>query len=78
MTDVIGRQIVHKNQTTAEFEARLQAFGMPEDYSQMMSAMDTSIKHGMEERSSDCVLALTGKQPRLMRDWAEASKAAWL
>lgn len=78
LTDVIGKQIVHQRVAPAELETRLQSFGMPPDYSQMMSAMDISVKHGTEERSSDSVLALTGKKPKLLRDWAEASKSAWL
>jgi festuclavine dehydrogenase len=60
-----------------ELEELLKGFGMPEDYSRMMSAMDTAIKHGAEERTNDAVLALTGKKPRAFREWAEASKGVW-
>jgi hypothetical protein len=78
LTDVLGKQVTHKDLTPAELEARLQSFGVPEDYSRMMSSLDTAIKHGSEDRTNDVVLALTGKLPKTFKDWAESSKAVWL
>lgn len=54
------------------------SFGLPEDHAKMMSTLDIAVKHGAEERSSDAVLALTGKMPKKFRELAEELKSAWL
>lgn len=77
LTDVLGRKIVHVDLSAAELEKRHQAFGIPEEYAQMMSAMDTAIKFGAENRTNDGVLAITGKAPRKFRDFAESAKEVW-
>ena len=43
----------------------------------MMSAMDTSVKFGTEDRTNDVVLALTGAAPKRFRDFAESIKGVW-
>ena len=78
MTEILGKKIVHANLTPEGLEERFQSFGMPEDYSKFMSFMDTNIKHGSEDRLNDVVLSVTGKQPNVFRDFAEAAKATWL
>lgn len=51
---------------------------MPDDYSSMMSALDTGIKYGMENRTNDVVLSITGVAPRTFREYAERVKHVWL
>ena len=43
----------------------------------MMSAMDTSVKFGAEDRTNDVVLAMTGAAPKRFRDFAESIKGVW-
>lgn len=77
LSEVLGRRIVHVELSPAELEKRHQSFDMPEDYARMMSAMDTSIKFGSENRTNDVVLAVTGTAPRKFRDFAKSVKGVW-
>jgi festuclavine dehydrogenase len=74
----VGKTIVHRNLSIEELEVRFQGFGMPDNYSKMMSSLDTAIKHGSENRSNDVVLALTGRTPKTFAEWARSSKSVWL
>ncbi|GKT88752.1 glycoside hydrolase family 2 protein [Colletotrichum tofieldiae] len=60
-----------------ELVERFASQGMPRDYAEMMSGLDTAIKNGSENRTNSVVLALTGKQPRKFRDTAESNKGVW-
>lgn len=73
----MGRKIVHVDLTAADLEKRHQAFGMSEDYARMMSALDTAIKFGSEDRTNDGILAVTGTAPKKFRDFAESVKEVW-
>ncbi|TDZ41275.1 Festuclavine synthase II [Colletotrichum trifolii] len=77
LTGVTGRKIVHKNLSAHELTERWVGFGVPKDYGDMLSAMDTDIKNGSEDRTNRVVLALTGKQPRRFCEFALESKDAW-
>ncbi|TDZ28865.1 Festuclavine synthase II [Colletotrichum spinosum] len=77
LTEVTGRKIVHKNLSAHELTERWVGFGVPKNYGDMLSAMDTDIKNGSEDRTNSVVLALTGKQPRRFREFALESKDAW-
>jgi hypothetical protein len=68
---------VHVDLSPAELEQRHQSFGMPENYAKMMSAMDTAIKFGSENRTNDVILAVTGAAPRKFRDFAQSAKEVW-
>jgi len=74
----LEKKIVHVDLTSSDLEKRHQAFGMPEDYSRMMSALDTGIKYGMENRTNDVVLSVTGVAPKQFKDFAESVKSVWL
>jgi festuclavine dehydrogenase len=50
---------------------------MPEDYARMLSAMDTSIKFGAEDRTNDAVFVITGSAPKKFRDFAQSVKDVW-
>ncbi|KAH6847467.1 hypothetical protein B0I37DRAFT_375125 [Chaetomium sp. MPI-CAGE-AT-0009] len=77
LSEVLGRKIVHVDLTSPELEQRHQSFGMPEDYAKMMSAMDTSVKFGSENRTNDAILAVTGSAPRKFKDFALSVKEVW-
>lgn len=68
---------MHVDLSPAELEQRHRSFGMPDDYARMMSAMDTSIKFGSENRTNDVILAITGAAPRKFRDFALSVKDVW-
>jgi len=73
----LGRKIVHVDLTSSEIEKRHQDFGLPDDYSRMLSALEMNVKYGMEDRINDIVFSLTGSHPKKFKDLAEASKAVW-
>ncbi|KAJ3942057.1 uncharacterized protein N0V96_007546 [Colletotrichum fioriniae] len=77
LSDVLGRKIVHKRLSAQELVDRYAAQGMPRDYAEMMGGLDTAIKNGSENRTNSVVLAVTGKQPKKFRDFAERNKAVW-
>ncbi|KZL66324.1 glycoside hydrolase family 2, partial [Colletotrichum tofieldiae] len=77
LSEVLGRKIVHKKLSAQELVERFASQGMPRDYAEMMSGLDTAIKNGSENRTNSVVLALTGKQPRKFRDTAESNKGVW-
>lgn len=77
LSDVLGRKIVHVRLSQPELAARMQSAGMPADYANMLSSMDTMIAKGSEEKLNDVVLELTRKPPRKFEDFAEANKGCW-
>ncbi|KAK7458316.1 AFUA_2G17970 family ergot alkaloid biosynthesis protein [Colletotrichum acutatum] len=77
LSDVLGRKIVHKRLSAQELVDRYAAQGMPRDYAEMMGGLDTAIKNGSENRTNSVVLAVTGKQPKKFRDFAERNKVVW-
>ncbi|KAL2270207.1 hypothetical protein VTJ83DRAFT_2391 [Remersonia thermophila] len=77
LTETLGRQVVHVPLPAAELERRHRAFGMPEDYARLLGAMETAVKFGVEERTNDAVLAMTGAAPRRFRDFARSMKEVW-
>ncbi|KAK4140291.1 uncharacterized protein C8A04DRAFT_15080 [Dichotomopilus funicola] len=77
LTSVLHRQIVHVDLSAADLGARFVSFGMAEDYAHLMTALDTAVKHGSEERTDDSILAVTGSAPRRFREFAESVKGVW-
>ena len=43
-----------------------------------MSSLDTAIKYGMENRTNDVVLSMTGNKPKSFREYAESVKEIWV
>ena len=74
---MLGRKIVHVDLSPEGLEQRHQSFGMPEDYSKLMSAMDTTVKNGAENRTNDAILAVTGSAPKKFKDFALSVKDVW-
>ena len=77
LSNLLGRKIVHVELSSAEFSKRHQSFGMPENYAEMMSSLDTAIKFGAENRTNDVVFSITGVAPRPFREYAESVKRVW-
>ena len=48
-----------------------------EAYATTLAAMDTSIAEGSEDRVTDNVLRITGRQPSSLADFAARHKAVW-
>lgn len=74
---MLGKRIKHVDLPRRDFEDRLQAYGMPEDYAKVMSRLDKSISLHAEHRVNDVVESLLGRRPKTFRETAEAVKAVW-
>lgn len=77
LTKVLGRKIVHVDLSRRDLEMRHQSFGVPEESSKMMSALQTSIKFGSENRTNDAILTLASATPKMFAEYAESAKAIW-
>lgn len=44
----------------------------------MMSALDTGIKYGMENRTNDLVLSITGSAPGTFKEYAASVRDVWV
>ncbi|KAL2020726.1 hypothetical protein VTK56DRAFT_8026 [Thermocarpiscus australiensis] len=78
LSGVLRRRVIHVNLTPAQLEKRHESFGMPEDYAKMMSALDTAIKFGSENRTNDVVRTITGRPPRKFIDYAQSVRNVWM
>ncbi|KAK0431920.1 hypothetical protein EV421DRAFT_1720030, partial [Armillaria borealis] len=71
-TDVLGRKITHTRITIEELKKRYLAFGLPEDYAEMLSSLDDLNANGMEEKIFAAEKKVTGK--RTLKSFVEANK----
>lgn len=53
------------------------AFGIPEDYANVLAQMETKIKEGSEERVNDTVFEVTGRKPISFKDFIAKNRAVW-
>jgi hypothetical protein len=75
--EVLGKRIKHVDLPHRDFEDRMQAYGMPEDYAKVMARLDRSISLNAEHRVNDVVESLLGRRPKHFRETAEEVKAVW-
>ncbi|OTA68548.1 putative ergot alkaloid A [Hypoxylon sp. EC38] len=76
-TSVLGRKITYHELSEAELAERYQQIGAPAEYAAVLAAMDTAIRNGSEDRTSDVIRTVGGKEPRRFREFVEANKAIW-
>ncbi|KAI1384150.1 putative ergot alkaloid A [Hypoxylon trugodes] len=76
-TSVLSRPIIYKELSEADLSAHWVEIGIPPTYAQMLSALETEIKGGSEDRTSDVVRTLTGNEPRPFKEFLEENKTAW-
>ncbi|KAI1798762.1 NAD(P)-binding protein [Daldinia bambusicola] len=76
-TSVLGRTITHVDITEPELVERWTRVGLPPQYGAALASMDTAVRHGSEDRTSDDVRRTTGKEPRRFGDFVEENKSAW-
>ncbi|WP_328497697.1 NAD(P)H-binding protein [Streptomyces sp. NBC_00414] len=67
LTEVTGRAVAHRPLAYEEMRDHLAA-SMPLEYAEMLAGMDRSNAAGAEDRTTDTVRRLTGRQPRSFRD----------
>ncbi|KAK0457592.1 uncharacterized protein EV420DRAFT_1480652 [Desarmillaria tabescens] len=76
-TEVLGRKITHTRVSVEELKKRYISFGLPEDFSVMLSSLDgENDKGGGEEETFMSVKKVSGK--RALRSFVEANRNSWL
>ncbi|KAM3077553.1 hypothetical protein ACMFMG_006890 [Clarireedia jacksonii] len=73
----VGRKITHNKASAEELSRMMMRGGMPKDYANMLAAMDDAISKGAEEKLSNTIQEVTGKQAKRFADFVEAAKTAW-
>ncbi|KAI1375390.1 putative ergot alkaloid A [Hypoxylon crocopeplum] len=76
-TLILGRKIMYHELSESELAARHQRFGVPAEYASILAAMDTAIRNGAEDRTSDVVRSVTSREPRRFEDFVKANREAW-
>jgi festuclavine dehydrogenase len=69
--------VKHDNLTFENLERRLQSFGLPEDYSKVMSGLDYKISLNKEHRWNEVIEGLLGRKPKDFRTFAQQAKHVW-
>lgn len=77
LSQVLGRFIVHHALSEDELAARHEQSGLPPEYARVLSAMDTAIAMGAEDRVTDEVFAFAGRQPLPFEAFALAEREVW-
>ncbi|KZM51548.1 ergot alkaloid biosynthesis protein [Labrenzia sp. OB1] len=72
-----GRKIDHVCLSEDHLAARFTILGMEAGYARGLASMDTAIAKGSENRLSDGVFRLTGRQPGAFRDFVRRNRSAW-
>ncbi|MGP4015110.1 ergot alkaloid biosynthesis protein [Saccharopolyspora sp. 5N708] len=66
--EVTGRPVRHRDVTVAELAERLSTV-LPADFAAALAAADENIRAGAEDRTTSTVQDLTGRPPRMFRDF---------
>jgi ergot alkaloid biosynthesis protein len=77
LSQVLGREIVHRRLSEAELTRRYEQLGLPPEYAPILAAMDTAIAQGAENRVTDEVQGITGREPSSFLAFAAAAQQAW-
>lgn len=71
ISEVAGHQVHHRSLAPEELAQIYVGIGLPPDYAPVLAGMDEAISRGSEDRLTDEVFRLTGRQPRSFRSFLE-------
>lgn len=75
--EAAGRAIHHRRLSEQEMAQQFVAFGVPEVFAYGLAAMDAAIAEGAEDRATDNVSKVTGRQAGTFQGFAERSAGVW-
>lgn len=78
LTKVLNRKITHVKLSEPELAAAMHSNGIPEDYAEMLAALDTKLANGEEARLNEVVRKVTGREPKVFSTFAEENKSCWV
>ena len=77
LTTILGRPIRHERLSVAQLQARHEALGLPPDYAALLAAMDGHIAAGSEDRVTDTVRRVIGRNARRFAEFASDNAGIW-
>lgn len=52
--------------------------GFPQEVAEMFADLDTKISQGADDRTSDAIKTITGREPKALADFIEENKSVWM
>ena len=78
MSTALARTITHISLSQQDFEQfLLDNTGLPRNYAKALAAMDVDVSNGKEAKTNRVVEAVTGRSPKLFKDFIEENKKVW-
>ncbi len=77
LTDALGVAITHYHLSDREMIERFEAGGLSRPYAELLTAMDTAIAVGGEDRLTTSVIELAGKTPQDFSDFVARNIKVW-
>jgi len=78
LSTALARTITHISLSQQDFEQfLLDKTGLPRNYAKALAAMDVDVRNGKEARTNHVVEAVTGRSPKLFKDFIEGNKKVW-
>lgn len=78
ISSVACDDVIHVGLEAPELEARFIAQGLGQRYAQLLAGLDEAIRTGVEDRTSDGVLRLTGTEPTSFHQFAKRAASRWI
>lgn len=78
LSAVIGQTVRHIPLEPTDLTARFVAQGLPPDYAEALTNLDSAIRLGAEDRTTDHVEHLSGQPPTAFRTFADRVRHAWM
>ncbi|PWK59655.1 ergot alkaloid biosynthesis protein [Roseicyclus mahoneyensis] len=78
LSAVTGQTVRHIPLEPAELTARFLAQGLPLDYAEALTNLDSAIRSGAEARTTDHVEHLSGQPPTPFRSFADRVRDIWM
>jgi ergot alkaloid biosynthesis protein len=74
----LERRVKHMRLSVDSIAKQFSSLGFPEDYATTLAAMDEAIASGSENRTTDCVRAITGREPNSLDAFVRSHRECWL
>ena len=79
ISKAIGQRVTHRRLAPADLAARFEALsGLPPDYARILAGLESAIAQGSEDRVTDSVARITGRQPIGFAEFAASAVGAWM
>ncbi len=77
LSEILGREIAHIRLSEEELTERFKQQGLPPQYAPILANLDTAISYGAEDRVTDEVKNIAGREPLGFLPFATATCEVW-